>query len=59
MAKKKAKLGSGRRFKNLSAALRKRGAKNPDALAAHIGRKKWGSKRMSQMAKKGRKRRKT
>lgn len=47
---RKAKLGSGKRF----AALRKSGMS--PALAAYVGRKKYGSKKMSQMSAKGRKR---
>lgn len=39
------KLGSGARFKKLSATLAARGAHNPDALAAYIGRKKYGAKK--------------
>ena len=54
--KRKPKLGSGARFKALTAQLKKRGAKNPKALAAYIGRKKYGPKKMAAMAKKGRKR---
>ena len=55
--KRKPKLGSGARFKALTTKLKKRGAKNPKALAAFIGRKKYGPKKMAAMAKKGRKRR--
>ena len=55
--KRKPKLGSGARFKALTTQLKKRGAKNPKALAASIGRKKYGKKKMTAMAKKGRKRR--
>jgi len=55
--KKKPKLGTGKRFKNLSSTLKKKGAKNPKALAAWIGRKKFGKKKMSAMAAKGKKRR--
>lgn len=54
---RKARLGSGKRFKSLSSSLKKKGASNPDALAAWIGRKKYGSKKMASMAAKGRKRR--
>jgi hypothetical protein len=54
--KRKPKLGSGARFKALTTKLKKRGAKNPKALAAYIGRKKYGPKKMAAMAKKGRKR---
>lgn len=45
----KAKLGSGARFKSLS---KKVGSK---ALAAYIGRKKYGSKKFSSLAAKGKK----
>tara|TARA_R110002110_G_scaffold3040_1_gene15407 strand:+ start:679 stop:897 length:219 start_codon:yes stop_codon:yes gene_type:complete len=55
--KRKPKLGSGARFKALITQLKKRGAKNPKALAASIGRKKYGPKKMASMAQKGRKRR--
>lgn len=55
--KRKPKLGSGARFKALTTQLKKRGAKNPKALAAFIGRKKYGKKKMLEMAAKGKKRR--
>ena len=55
--KRKPKLGSGARFKSLTTQLKKRGAKNPKALAAFKGRKKYGKKKMAAMAQKGRKRR--
>lgn len=47
---KKARLGSGKRFKALS---KKVGSK---ALAAYIGRKKYGSKKMAKMSAAGRRR---
>lgn len=51
----KAKLGSGKRFAALKSKLAKRpGIKNPGALAASIGRKKYGPKKMASMAAKGR-----
>ncbi len=50
------KIGSGRRFTALENSLRKSGAKNPAALAAHIGRKKYGAKRMAQLAAAGKRR---
>ena len=54
----KAKLGTGARFKALKKKLgRRKGIKNPGALAASIGRKKYGKKRMSKMSAAGRKRR--
>lgn len=51
----KAKLGSGKRFKSLTAKLAAKGAKNPKGLAASIGRKKYGKKKMGEMAAAGRK----
>ena len=53
--KRKPTLGSGAKFNSLTKKLKKRGAKNPKALAAHIGRKKYGNKRMAEMAAKNRK----
>ena len=44
------KLGGGGRFKKLKNKLKKQGARNPAALAAHIGRKKYGKKKMASMA---------
>lgn len=54
---RKAKLGTGKRFKALRARLAARGVKNPSALAAYIGRKKYGAKKMAQWAAAGRRRR--
>lgn len=53
---KKPKLGTGERFAKLKASLAKRGATNPGALAAYIGRKKFGSKRFTKLSKAGAKR---
>ena len=53
---RKPKLGTGARFRALVRKLRARGAKNPRALAAYIGRNKYGKKRFQQLAAKGRKR---
>ncbi len=51
-----APLGSGGRFAALKAALAKRGGvSNPGAVAAAIGRKKYGAKKMAKMAAAGRK----
>jgi hypothetical protein len=47
----KPKLGSGGRFKQLVSKLK--GAKDPKALAAYIGRKKYGKKRFQELAAKG------
>ena len=49
----KAKLGSGKRFKKLVKQLRGEGAKTPKALAAFIGRKKYGSKKFTSLEEKG------
>ena len=49
----KAKLGSGARFKALKNKLASKGAFNPGALAAFIGRKKYGKKRFQKLASKG------
>lgn len=55
---KKPKLGTGKRFAQLKAKLAKRAAKSPGALAAWIGRKKYGPKRFAKLSAKGRKRNK-
>jgi len=55
---KKAKLGSGARFKAVEASARKSGANNPAAVAAAAGRKAHGQKVMTKLAKAGRKRHK-
>jgi hypothetical protein len=47
---KKPKLGSGKRFKSLAHKLAAKGAYNPDALAAWIGRKKYGKKKFSKLS---------
>jgi hypothetical protein len=51
----KAKLGSGARFAALAKALKKKDAEDPGALAAYIGRKKYGKKRFQKLAEKGKK----
>ena len=57
--KKKAKLGTGKRFKDVSKAIQKTGKSKEaaDAIAASIGRKKYGKKKFAKLASKGRKRR--
>ena len=52
----KAKPGTGARFSALKRKLSAKGVKNPAALAASIGRAKFGSKKMAKMSAKGRKR---
>jgi hypothetical protein len=52
---KKPPLGSGQRFANLEHSLLLRGnVKNPAALAASIGAKKYGAKKMHEMSAAGR-----
>jgi len=53
-AAKRTPLGSGARFKAVEAAAKAGGAKNPAAVAAAIGIKKYGKKRMAKMAAAGR-----
>jgi len=57
--KKKPKLGTGQRFKQLSSKLKKKGAKNPKALAAYIGRRKYGPKKFAKLSAKGQKKRRS
>jgi len=47
------KLGSGKRFKNLANKFAKQGINDPAALAASVGRSKYGNKKMAKMAEKG------
>lgn len=51
----KPKLGTGARFRNLTAKLAAQGAKSPGALAAFIGRKKFGTSRFAKLSKMGKK----
>jgi hypothetical protein len=53
---KKARLGSGRRFKTLRGKLARKGVRDPDALAASIGRKSVGKAKFQKLAARGRKR---
>lgn len=54
-AAKKPPLGSGARFKAVEASAKASGARNPAAVAAAAGRKKYGAKKMAQLAAKGKK----
>lgn len=55
MAKKPA-LGSGKRFENLEKSIAKKGnVSDPAAVAASIGRKKYGNEKMAKLSAKGRK----
>jgi len=52
----KARLGSGARFAALKGKLSHRaGITNPGALAAYIGRKKYGSRKFAKLSARGRK----
>jgi len=51
----KPKLGTGERFKQLVGKLKGKGATNPDALAAWIGRRKYGKKKFGKLSAGGRK----
>jgi hypothetical protein len=55
MAAKKPKLGSGKRFAAIEKEAKASGAKNPAAVAAAAGMKKYGKKKMEKMAQKGKK----
>lgn len=50
---RKAKLGTGARFAALEAKLAARGAHDPAALAAYIGRKKEGKKKFAKLGAHG------
>lgn len=54
---KKPPLGSGERFEQLVQQLKRKGVKDPEALAAWIGRRKYG-KSFDELARKGRKKKK-
>lgn len=54
--KKLPPVGSGERYKVLVENLAKRGVREPKAMAAAIGRKKYGKERFQQMAAAGRRR---
>ena len=55
-AKKSTRPGGGGRFAALKKKLAAQGAKDPGALAAAIGRKKYGKRKMSKWASQGKKR---
>jgi hypothetical protein len=50
---KKPPLGSGERFAALKGKLAAKGASDPGALAAYIGRKKYGKKKFGKLSAKG------
>jgi len=47
---KSMELGGGGRFEKLRGELANKGAQNPGALAAYIGRKKYGNEKFSHLA---------
>jgi hypothetical protein len=51
----KPKLGSGKRFASLEKALANKGVDDPDALAAAIGRKKYGAEKFQKLSANGKK----
>jgi len=53
---KRTKPGTGARFKSLVKQLKRKGVRNPKALAAWIGRRKYGKARFQRMAVAGRRR---
>ena len=54
-ARKTSKPGEGSRFKAVAKAAKAGGAKNPAAVAAAIGRRKYGKAKFQKMAAAGRK----
>jgi hypothetical protein len=52
---RKPPLGTGERFKQLTTKLSRKGVEDPKALAASIGRKKYGKAKFQSLAAKGRK----
>lgn len=53
---KKPRLGSGGRFNALTKKLSRKGVRDPKALAAAIGRKKYGKKKFQKLAARGKRR---
>lgn len=54
--KRKPPLGSGERFRAVAKSAKKGGARDPAAVAAAVGRRKYGKKKFQQLATQGRKR---
>jgi hypothetical protein len=50
----RAKLGSGKRFEQVAKQAAASGARDPDAVAAAIGRAKYGVEKMAALSAKGR-----
>jgi len=57
-ARKRTKPGEGSRFAAIEKVAKLGGARSPGAVAAAIGRKKYGAKRFAKMAAAGRKKKK-
>lgn len=55
---KKPKLGSGKRFAAIERKAAASGARDPAAVAAAVGRAKYGNKKMAKMAELGKSRKK-
>ena len=55
VAEHKPKLGTGARFEELKAKLSRQGVRDPGALAASIGRKKFGTKHFAKLSAHGKK----
>jgi len=53
--KRRPKLGSGKRFEEIEEEAQASGARDPAAVAAAVGRKKYGAKKMAHLAAAGRK----
>lgn len=53
---RKPKLGTGKRFKAVAASARRSGARDPNAVAAAVGRRKYGKAGMAKLAAAGRRR---
>lgn len=51
---RKARLGSGKRFASLKSSLAHKGVRNPGAVAAAIGRKKYGNAKFQKLSAAGR-----
>lgn len=59
VSKRKPPIGGGERFQRLEAELRSRGHHHPAALAAWIGRQKYGKERFQELSESGKRNRKT
>jgi hypothetical protein len=53
---RKPRLGSGERFKEVEKEAAEHGAKNPRAVAAAVGMRKYGKRKMRELAKRGKRR---